>query len=391
MIHIGLPERKRVALISPSAALGAQQLSASAYVALAASTSLVTMPWWREWLRNVSEICGDAAPIVGVLIGLVTLLHVARGGDAEKLKNAKSANVAKVADAMGTAAKRGGASAAMLLGVVAVMSALFFLFLPRKDAVAAPIPPAAASIKGRKRAKDDAGEDGTDTAPTSPDGPAWYRELLALVGEHEGTARKPNPVVQKLFVDAGFPQIRNTAATAWCAAAINASLERHGTAGTKSLAARSFEKWGDKLETPRLGCVVVLWRGSPKSWEGHVGLFVRRDSTHVYVLGGNQSDTVSVAKFPIGRLLSYRWPRPLAATKTVTGAGVAAAGGLATAAVQIVEATKAIEPIQEPLAKVGTSGAAIAAWIGLAVALVTVAGAIWAVYGRVDVRAKTGA
>lgn len=380
-----------MAIVSPGAAIGAHHFSSVSYVALATSTSLVTLPWWREWLRSVSEISGDAAPIVGVLVGLVTLVHVARGGDADKLKNSKTQNAGKVADAVGTAAKRGGASAAMLLGAVAVVAAIMVLFVPRKEAVAAPVLPAAAAVKGRKRSKDDAGEDGTSSEPASTDGPAWYKELLAIVGEHEGTARKPNPVVQKLFADAGFPQIKNTAATAWCAAAVNAALERHGIAGTKSLAARSFENWGDKLDAPRLGCVVVMWRNSPKSWEGHVGLFVKADATHVYVLGGNQSDSVSIAKFPLGRVLSYRWPRPLATTKTVTGAGVAVAGGVATAAVQIVEAVKAIEPIQEPLSKVGTSGATVAAWIGLAIAVVTVAGAVWAIYGRADVRAKTGA
>jgi hypothetical protein len=39
---------------------------------------------------------------------------------------------------------------------------------------------------------------------------------------------------------------------------------------------------------------------------GHVGLFAGLEGTHVLVLGGNQSNGVSVARFPVARVLGVR-------------------------------------------------------------------------------------
>lgn len=55
------------------------------------------------------------------------------------------------------------------------------------------------------------------------------------------------------------------------------------------------------------GDVVVLWRVSPTSWKGHVGLFVRATKRHVWLLGGNQSGgRVSIKRYPIKRVLVVR-------------------------------------------------------------------------------------
>jgi uncharacterized protein (TIGR02594 family) len=54
------------------------------------------------------------------------------------------------------------------------------------------------------------------------------------------------------------------------------------------------------------GDVVVLWRGSPKSWKGHVGLFVRATSSRIWLLGGNQNGKVCVKRYPINRVIAVR-------------------------------------------------------------------------------------
>ena len=41
---------------------------------------------------------------------------------------------------------------------------------------------------------------------------------------------------------------------------------------------------------------------------GHVAFFVSRSAQTIKVLGGNQSDAVSIAEYPAGRLLGYRIP-----------------------------------------------------------------------------------
>ncbi len=78
--------------------------------------------------------------------------------------------------------------------------------------------------------------------------------------------------------------------------------------GTASRLARSWLKWGQPLEDPTLGCVAVFWRGTERGWMGHVGLYVIEDSQHIFIIGGNQKDRVSIQAYPKSKLLGYRWP-----------------------------------------------------------------------------------
>ncbi len=55
---------------------------------------------------------------------------------------------------------------------------------------------------------------------------------------------------------------------------------------------------------PVPGAVLVFERGSG----GHVGFAVGQDDTNFFVLGGNQSDAVTVARVAKSRLLGARWP-----------------------------------------------------------------------------------
>ena len=55
---------------------------------------------------------------------------------------------------------------------------------------------------------------------------------------------------------------------------------------------------------PIAGAVLVFSRGSG----GHVGFAMGQDDTHLYVLGGNQSDAVTIARIAKSRLLGARWP-----------------------------------------------------------------------------------
>ena len=68
---------------------------------------------------------------------------------------------------------------------------------------------------------------------------------------------------------------------------------------------------------PALGAVAVFWRVAKNGWQGHVGFLAGENPAvgKVYVLGGNQSDRVSVVALSKSRLLGYRWPAgyPLAA------------------------------------------------------------------------------
>ena len=55
---------------------------------------------------------------------------------------------------------------------------------------------------------------------------------------------------------------------------------------------------------PITGAVLIFERGSG----GHAGFAVGQDDTHFFVLGGNQSDAVTIARIAKSRLLGARRP-----------------------------------------------------------------------------------
>ena len=125
------------------------------------------------------------------------------------------------------------------------------------------------------------------------------------IGTYEW-AEGSNPRVDAYFDDVGYPSM--TDETAWCAAFVGAMLKRCGLPHTGKLTARSYLDWGKPVDLAKAepGDVVVLWRGSPNSWQGHVGLYDRQADGNVYLLGGNQRDQVNVSGYSIDRVLSVR-------------------------------------------------------------------------------------
>jgi uncharacterized protein (TIGR02594 family) len=93
--------------------------------------------------------------------------------------------------------------------------------------------------------------------------------------------------------------------TAWCSAFVNWCVERSGYEGTDSAWARSWLEWGKKTAQPKRGCIVVFERGLKY---GHVGFYVRKTQSNIYVLGGNQDDAVNEKGYPTSKLLGYRIP-----------------------------------------------------------------------------------
>lgn len=99
--------------------------------------------------------------------------------------------------------------------------------------------------------------------------------------------------------------------TSWCSAFVNWCMEQAGIPGTGRGTARSWLTWTEanqSLVSPVWGCVAVLWRESRSSWKGHVGFYQGREGDNLILLGGNQGDAVSIAAYPVDRLLGYRWP-----------------------------------------------------------------------------------
>ncbi len=93
----------------------------------------------------------------------------------------------------------------------------------------------------------------------------------------------------------------------WCSSFVCYVLENSGLGSTNSMAARSYLDWGKSTMGKALpGDIVVFWRGSKDGWQGHVGFYVDETDSFIYVLGGNQNDSVNITRYSKTKLLDIR-------------------------------------------------------------------------------------
>jgi uncharacterized protein (TIGR02594 family) len=93
----------------------------------------------------------------------------------------------------------------------------------------------------------------------------------------------------------------------WCADFINFILRRTGHATTNSRAAKSFLDYGKRIDSPRVGAIVVLQRGRDN---GHVGIVRGTDGAgNIIVISGNHGNKVWESPYPKSRVLGYVIPR----------------------------------------------------------------------------------
>lgn len=135
------------------------------------------------------------------------------------------------------------------------------------------------------------------------------------LGVQEIPGPEHNPEIIKYSSETGLSWITSDE-TPWCSSFINwcamkAGLNRSGKAN-----ARSWLSVGTKTTNPEPGDVVVFWRDSIESHNGHVGIFMgfNHDGSRVFVLGGNQGNRVSVSSYPANRVLAFQ---KLASSKTI--------------------------------------------------------------------------
>lgn len=141
-----------------------------------------------------------------------------------------------------------------------------------------------------------------------------YSVALQFRGLKEGPGAINNPMVVGMLqvTDAGV----HDDATAWCSGFVNFIAWLLALPRSRSLAARSWLKVGMPVgldEARPDADVVVLRRGDgpqpgPEilAAPGHVGFFAGLEGDFVLILGGNQGDAVSIARFPKARVLGVR-------------------------------------------------------------------------------------
>jgi uncharacterized protein (TIGR02594 family) len=148
----------------------------------------------------------------------------------------------------------------------------------------------------------------------------WYDEGKAHLGLREARGRATNAEIAKWLkeLDASWSDDE----TPWCGAFVG-----HCIAATlpdeplpaNPFGARNWGKFGVRCD-PQVGAVMVFWRKSRQSGLGHVGFYAGEDGANFHVLGGNQSNSVSVAKVSKERFVGARWPKTAPFLETERGA-----------------------------------------------------------------------
>lgn len=130
------------------------------------------------------------------------------------------------------------------------------------------------------------------------------------IKEVNGTASNP-AILGMLQLDGAWPKDDSVP---WCSALVNWIAWLLRLPRSKSLRARSWLQVGLPigLDQAKPGFDVVIFNrgGSPDpnviESPGHVAFFARLDGEFVQVLGGNQGDSVSLARFPVADVLGVR-------------------------------------------------------------------------------------
>lgn len=141
-----------------------------------------------------------------------------------------------------------------------------------------------------------------------------YDLAQRFVGVKEVPGKTDNAmVVGMLRLDEAWPASDEVP---WCSAFVNFVAWLLRLPRSKALSARSWLRVGVpvSLSEAQVGFdVVVLKRGSGKQpgpevvdAPGHVGFYAGVEGPDVILLGGNQGDEVSLARYPMGRVLGVR-------------------------------------------------------------------------------------
>lgn len=139
----------------------------------------------------------------------------------------------------------------------------------------------------------------------------WMAEAKRVLGRHEG---RDNGWLRSWLKSDG-KTLGDPAQLPWCGDFVETCIRLAlpgepfpGALGENPYWARNWLRLGAEI-APAYGAVLVFERG-PSS--GHVGFAVGQDAGNYFVLGGNQSNAVTVARIAKARLLGARWPSTFA-------------------------------------------------------------------------------
>lgn len=135
--------------------------------------------------------------------------------------------------------------------------------------------------------------------------PKMLIEALKLVGTKEMPGTKDNPEIIEWAQETGLNKVYSADSIPWCGLFMAVVAKRAGKTVPKDpLWALNWRNFGVVASPGMLGDVLVFKRESG----GHVALYVGEDKDCYHILGGNQSDAVTITRILKARCVGVRRP-----------------------------------------------------------------------------------
>lgn len=135
--------------------------------------------------------------------------------------------------------------------------------------------------------------------------PKMLVNALKYFGTREIVGPQHSHIIMSWAKKLGMSRDYTMDETPWCGLFMAVCAAESGYPAPEiPLRAKAWLKFGRFVTEPMLGDVVVFTRVGG----GHVGLYVGEDRTHFHILGGNQGNTVCIARFPKNAAVGFRRP-----------------------------------------------------------------------------------
>lgn len=135
----------------------------------------------------------------------------------------------------------------------------------------------------------------------------WVRVGMESIGLKEYPGSKNNPTIMAwAAMSPGWAKSYYTAdSIPWCGLFVGYCMMEVGIRPRDGfLSSLDWLKFGKRLNEPAFGCIMIFKREGG----GHVGFAVGQDKDTYHILGGNQSDSVSITRVSKSRFVGCVWP-----------------------------------------------------------------------------------
>ena len=133
--------------------------------------------------------------------------------------------------------------------------------------------------------------------------PKVIAEAVRYLGINEIKGKLNNATIMSWAKDVGVDKIYTSDEIAWCGLFVAKVVLKAGFEVVKDpLWALNWSNFGTKQSVAMLGDVLVFKRDGG----GHVGFYIAEDKNYFHVLGGNQSNSVSITRIAKNRCVAIR-------------------------------------------------------------------------------------